>query len=652
MMDLLFSYLELTALALMGIVLHVYRHAFGRAPLYMLLGMYFVFGMLADMPMLYATNVQEQMFGGLGYGMIWLPFLLILIMIYELEGTLEAHRFILGICLVVLSFFVLMWIVFGNYTQENFCYYQDFNVFANNFCIGQFDLNLLINTSIHILIYILVPVCFQGLRNINMPYGVCLYGSFSVFIVLNEAVMVFYSFFHGGNYTIALVGDWNWFMRMLCMGWLSLVGHFYLWCNRPISVEHRETWGFVLDFAGYFHNANTMRQSIREWAERYQLVINNSSDAIFIVTESCDILNANPAALKLIGKQVEDKRFVLERFLFQEDGKNCLWKNIWDQLNFEDAGVPTLLLNNLSMIIPNRAKMDIDISVSPGRIDGEEVAVVIIRDITIQKEAERRKQQRQAQMMHSQRLESIGELAGGVAHDFNNLLHGIQANVEGLQNHWIITGEPRALLDNIDIASNRAAGLIEQLLGFARKGKFRDEVLDVVQLLEQTAKLFKPVAKNVTLKILTDPTPMLIRGDSVQLEQVFLNMLINSKDALEKREKEKKIVVRAEVANDSMPGWEKRLETKEISENFICIRIKDNGCGISEKVQQKMFDPFFTTKEAGKGTGMGLAMAYGCIAKHHGWIYVVSTPNVGCEIAVFLKRYEKNADGKTEKKKN
>ena len=132
MMDLLFSYLELTALALMGIVLHVYRHAFGRAPLYMLLGMYFVFGMLADMPMLYATNVQEQMFGGLGYGMIWLPFLLILIMIYELEGTLEAHRFILGICLVVLSFFVLMWIVFGNYTQENFCYYQDFNVFANN----------------------------------------------------------------------------------------------------------------------------------------------------------------------------------------------------------------------------------------------------------------------------------------------------------------------------------------------------------------------------------------------------------------------------------------------------------------------------------------------------------------------------------------
>ena len=636
MPSILISHLELSALAGIAIVLHAFRRSIGQAPLYLMLGMYYIVALLADSPQLYHGVLSQGMFKGLGYGMMWLPFLLMLILIYELEGTLAAHRFLLGLFLLLICFFCLSLVIFGNIDQsisQKMAKFE-FEIFYN------LSNGLILCFIGHLGACIILPVVYQSLRNRNIFFCIAVFVSFCVFMVINEAILSLYVHFTGPRPKQEVLTFFNWNMRLLSMGWLSILGQAYLFFTRT-EVKTRKTFGFVSDIFAYFQSTERMRRSLAEWSGRYQLVVDNSSELVFLLDQQGKVLNANSTALRWLGNRLLDADFLLPEHIRNEDGAAMDWQKTWAKLDFTETDPPQVtLLQNLFLELPDSKLLDIDVNLSSARLDNDQVALMIARDMTVQHEEARRRQNIAEQTMHSQRLESIGQLAGGIAHDFNNLLHSIQANIETLQERCKPDFNDRYLLDNVAAACHRASLLTSQLLGFARKGKFNESVIDVSQLLEKVEQLFRPTAKNVSFRIITSPDSMQIRGDENQLTQVLLNLLLNSRDALEDIPGEKKIVLRAEVARSEMTDWEYRPDRKATAEAYVCIRVRDNGCGMSEQVKMQMFDPFFTTKPTGKGTGMGLSMVYGCIMHHHGWLHVTSEPGQGCDVAVFLPRLD------------
>ncbi len=646
----LISQLEITALALIAIVLHAFRRAIGMAPLYLMLGMFFIVALVADSPRIYQGVLSHGMFSGLGYGMMWLPFLLLLLLVYEVEGSMAAHRFFLGLFLLLICFFCLSLVIFGNVdpavAKRAASVEQEFfqNVMSNG---------MMLCSIAHLCVCLLLPVVYQTARNRKLWSSVAIFMAFCVFLVLNETTLSLYVYFQDSRTQKDTLSFFNWNMRLLSMGWLAILGHAYLiFARRNIQNElgYRKAFGFFLDFFAYFHSTGRMRRSLAEWSDRYQIVVNNSSEFVFLIDENGKVINANKTASHQLGHRLPAVDFILPKCFRDEHNRPLDWSLIWNSLDFSDQEIPqTLLLQNLKLELSGDRILEVDINISPGSLDTRHVALLIARDMTTQYAEARKRQNIFEQTMHSQRLESIGQLAGGIAHDFNNLLHSIQANVETLLAHGSDAGFNRDLLNNISEACHRAALLTTQLLGFARKGKYNETIIDVKILLEQVAQLFRPTAKGITLKLITEPTELLVRGDENQLTQVLLNLLINSRDALEDVSGEKKIVLRAEAARSDMPEWEYRPEPENSGKSYLCIRVRDNGCGIPEEIKMRMFDPFFTTKETGKGTGMGLAMVYGSIMNHHGWLHVTSSPGQGCDFAIFLPAVK---DDRNEKKPN
>ena len=633
----LISQLELIALALIAIVLHAFRRSIGMAPLYLLLGMFFVIALVADSPRLYNGMLMQGMFGGLGYGMMWLPFLLMLLLVYELEGTMAAHRFVLGLFLLSISFFCLSIVIFGN--ADPVIAKQAARVEQELFYNVK-DKALVLYSASHLCACILLPIVYQAAKNRKLWYSVAIFMALCVFMVLNESTLSLFVYFQDYQTRKNSLSFHNWNMRLLTMGALALLGHAYVHLVRRGEREEfrlRKTFGFLTDVFSYFHFTGRMRRSLAEWSDRYQIVVNNSSELVFLLDENGKVINANRTASQELGNRLVAVDLMLYKCLSYEDGKQLNWQDIWQKLDFSYQELPkSIMLQNLHLELEGQRIIEVDVNISPGRLDNRNIALLIARDMTVQHSEARKRQSVLEQTMHSQRLESIGQLAGGIAHDFNNLLQGIQANVETLQAHAHPGAEERDLLSNISQACSRAALLVSQLLGFARKGKFDETIIDVKILFDKVAGLFRPTAKNINLSVITEPIPLLLKGDENQLTQVLLNLLINSKDALEEQSGEKRIVLRAEMAREDMPAWEARPKAESKAQDYVCLRVRDNGCGFTEAVKMRMFDPFFTTKETGKGTGMGLAMVYGSVINHQGWLHVSSKPGLGCDFSIFL----------------
>jgi nitrogen-specific signal transduction histidine kinase/CheY-like chemotaxis protein len=234
----------------------------------------------------------------------------------------------------------------------------------------------------------------------------------------------------------------------------------------------------------------------------------------------------------------------------------------------------------------------------------------IARDITDRKILEEHVRQ-------SQKMEAIGVLAGGVAHDFNNLLTGILGHADLLRSTSIPEDEQKEAIATIIRSAERAADLTRQLLGFARRGKNRIAPVDLHNTIEEVTDLLsRTIDKRIRIVNELSAEQSCVPGDSTQLYQVLLNLALNARDAM------------PEGGIIRFRTWKKR-ET-------LILRVEDTGTGISEEARNRIFEPFFTTKEAKKGTGMGLAMAYGIVKNHGGSITVESQPNKGTQFELAL----------------
>lgn len=293
----------------------------------------------------------------------------------------------------------------------------------------------------------------------------------------------------------------------------------------------------------------------------------------------------------------------------------------------------------------------LDIYVKAGlliREDGRRFKVTKVEDITERKRAAKRLREAEEALLQSQKMEAVGTLASGIAHDFNNLLGGILGNVKLLYRRVNLSDERvHTPLRRIEEAANRAAKLTAQLLGFARKGKYQSAPFSSKQALLRVLDIFAAtIDRRIRIKTQFAPHLPPITGDQNQIEQVFLNILVNAADAVMLTLKEKKtgeIRVSAELC--TLTEAESRKLELLPDRKYVRISISDTGTGIPEEVLPRIFDPFFTTKEVGKGTGLGLAMVYGIMKNHEGAVAVETEEGVGTTFHLYfptdLSREEK-----------
>ncbi|MCF8049928.1 MAG: PAS domain S-box protein [Desulfobacterales bacterium] len=262
-------------------------------------------------------------------------------------------------------------------------------------------------------------------------------------------------------------------------------------------------------------------------------------------------------------------------------------------------------------------------------------ATCVVHDITELRKVEEEKKRLERQLQQAQKLEALGTLAGGVSHDFNNLLMGIQARISLM----LMQVEPShpfyRHLKTIEQYIENGAGLTKQVLGFARRGKYHVQSTDMNEMVRQSVSMFGRTKKEITIHLDLDEALPPAMVDRSQIQQMLLNLYVNAWQAMDGAGELTLISKEAVVGNkeasygDLEPG------------RYVEVRVSDNGPGIDPAIHQRIFDPFFTTKERGRGTGLGLASAYGIAKSHGGSISVESEPGKG---AVFVIRLPATED--------
>ncbi len=278
---------------------------------------------------------------------------------------------------------------------------------------------------------------------------------------------------------------------------------------------------------------------------------------------------------------------------------------------------------------------------SQGNVTGFHIFEI---DLTDKRKAEQEKEKLQMQLIQSQKIESVGRLAGGVAHDFNNMLSIIYGYV-GLMLNKIDEDNPfYASLSEVMKAAERSADLTRQLLAFARQQPVAPRLLDVNETIEKVLKMLRRlIGEDIELEWLPGKGIMSVLIDPSQVDQILTNLCINSRDAISGTGKiaikTKCLVIDQAYClghPDAHPG------------SYVMITVSDNGCGMDRETINQIFEPFFTTKETGKGTGLGLATIYGIIRQNNGFVNVSSTPGTGSSFEILLPVYIADPDQKQE----
>jgi two-component system cell cycle sensor histidine kinase/response regulator CckA len=236
------------------------------------------------------------------------------------------------------------------------------------------------------------------------------------------------------------------------------------------------------------------------------------------------------------------------------------------------------------------------------------------------------------QLRHSQKMEAVGLLAGGVAHDFNNVLMLIQAHNERLRGSLAADAPAQKESLEIEHAVSRAASLTGRLLAFSRKQVLQPKVMDLNEVLTDVAKMLdRLIGKNIALRVAPAPHLWPVKADPGQVEQLIMNLAVNARDAMPQGGQ---LVI--ETGNAEIGDAHPRLGDGALPGRYAMLIVSDTGVGMDNETLAHMFEPFFTSKEPGKGTGLGLAIVYGVVKQTGGWIHVDSKPAQGTRFEIYL----------------
>ncbi len=635
------AFLETTFIFVGLLILHGLRKLIGSASFYITVGMLFIFTQLVT-----ATELKVMMgIDGADFyiaqSVLFLPYLAALLVIYVSEGTLATQRLIIG-AMAALGFYVYLaqttavqcgW---GGFTLSQGVSADSFEYLLRN------SRRMMTGSIIaQTLDLFLIPIFFQRLRNMNCRLFLCVL--FSLLLTQMVDSVVFNTILFWGTPQWWLQMRSSYIAKAVFTVWLSIIATIYL---KRIESESpgkgRGALDIVLAFVGNYGNFEALKQNLREWEGRYRMLVENAADMIILSDQDGRILDANPTAGRLLGIPPEQIAGRNAGEIFRDpDGRNLTVSAFIASgenpsrpfdLRASDAAGRVIELQAVVNCVPH---------------DTETVVVLVARDVTEQNRLNREKDDLKEQLAHAQRLDSIGKLAGGVAHDFNNYLQAIQGNLDILLlMHDVKDEKVLYHLEKINGITENAARLTQQLLGFARKGKYRVETIDMSKLLSETVNLFAPSfdMEDSNVECRVREGSFMARGDAVQLKQVFLNLLLNAKDSFNGLSGHPNTIsATLSEAEEFKDIFEESKKNSSLSaKDFMAVAISDNGCGMDKDLLNRIFEPFFTTKPTGKGTGMGLAMAYGTLSNHNGWITVRSKQGEGTVFHVFLPKLKED----------
>ena len=374
--------------------------------------------------------------------------------------------------------------------------------------------------------------------------------------------------------------------------------------------------------------------ALRESEEQLRAVVDSAPDAIFIQTGG-SFSYLNPAALRLFGAEHPSSLIgkpVID--IFHPDYRAKAGARI-QRLNVARESVEAV--DEVCLTLGGQSR-DVNVSAVPFRYNGQEGALIFARDITARKRADAEHEQVQAQLLHAQRMESVGRLAGGIAHDFNNILSVIL----NYANFVIEGGAPEGTQEDllqIKDAARRASALTRQLLAFSRRQILKSEVLQLNDVISNLANMLQRIiGEDITLTLNLEPSLKTARLDPGQVEQVLMNFATNARDAMPSGGE-----LKIETSNFEVNDLTRAMWKEAASGPHILLNVSDTGCGIDEAVRAHIFEPFYTTKPVGQGTGLGLSTVYGIVKQSGGLIAVDSTLGSGTTFSILIAAARREA---------
>ena len=385
----------------------------------------------------------------------------------------------------------------------------------------------------------------------------------------------------------------------------------------------------------YIHRSHTNKQllelknsQLEQTKEHLTTILRSIGDGVIVTDSQGVIRNMNPAAEKLTGWDISDAAGKPEETILQfisTDDRLRVPSHVTEVLSSKKVFTSD---RDISLLTGDNRTIEIIDTAAPIMKEGsEEISgvVLIIRDVTERNKIE-------AERRQNQKLQSLGQLTGGIAHDVNNMLAGISGAAELLEKS--VADNPKAMkyLLLIQNASKRTADLIGKLLAFSRKGKVVTSRIDVHAIILDTVTLLeRSIDKRITITTDLDAETHVVTADPSQLQNGLLNLFINARDAMPEGGK-----LHIATTNTVFDEQHCQADSGFTPNDYIRISIQDTGLGIPPEVQPHIFEPFYTTKKVGKGTGLGLASVYGMIQEHKGIIRFYSEPGTGTVFNIYL----------------
>jgi PAS domain S-box-containing protein len=391
-----------------------------------------------------------------------------------------------------------------------------------------------------------------------------------------------------------------------------------------LGEAERDILNFVSHQLAIAINRKRNEEAVRLSESRYRSLFENAVYGIYRCDPEGRFLDVNPALIAMLGYESAQEVLRLNvagLFLSQSE-----------QVRIMREFQRGLRLTNAEVHWKHHDGHVITVRLSGAMVkdqDQSKLIEVIAEDVTARRTLEN-------QFRQAQKMEAVGRLAGGVAHDFNNLITVIRGNAEVLLEDAHPAQVSTAKVESIYQAANKAASLTRQLLAFSRKQMLELKPVDMNAIVTDLERLLRPlVGENI--EWVTDLSPALgsTHADPGQIEQVFMNLVVNAKDAMPRGGR-----IKVETGNVVL-GDEIRLKYHYVVPgNYVMLAVSDNGQGMEKATLDRVFEPFFTTKEQGKGTGLGLSTVYGIIKQSRGYIFAESEPGKGTTFRIYLPRLE------------
>ncbi|WP_136515673.1 response regulator [Geomonas edaphica] len=369
----------------------------------------------------------------------------------------------------------------------------------------------------------------------------------------------------------------------------------------------------------------TERRQTEELVLKLYHVVEQSPLSIRITAKNGVVEFVNPSFTRMSGYTAEEMVGKQADLLLSEQAQEADHQTLWDCITSGTVWQGEM---------PSRAKdgrlLWTRVTVSPVRTrDG-----VVTHYVTIKEDITER-HRLEEQLLQSQKMEAIGQLAGGVAHDFNNILMVIMGYGAMLKGDSLLAPEQKEKVEHILEYADRAAQLTSSLLAFSRKQVMRLQPANLNDIILQVQKfLARVIGEDVQLRSAVSAEPLPVRVDSGQIDQVLMNLVTNARDAMPGGG-----VVTIETHRQMIEECGASTGEHPAPGPYAVVSVSDTGVGMDETTRTRIFEPFFTTKEPGKGTGLGMSIVYGIIKQHNGFINVYSEPEVGTTFRIYLPLY-------------